>query len=70
MIAYSIVPCGEGYRIHRATTTVESVMAYGKIRMRKVTRFDFEGAAVYPTRRAAQAVLCKLASEAEFVRPA
>lgn len=70
MIAYHIVPHINGYRIHRATTTVQSVMVDGRLRPRKVTRFDFEDGGTYPTRRAAQAVLCKLANEAEFVRPA
>jgi hypothetical protein len=61
MIAYHIAPYLDGYRIHRATTSIESVSVGGRIRMRKVTRFDFQDGATYPTRRAAQAVLCKLA---------
>lgn len=61
MTAYHVVPYLDGFRIHRATTELQSVLVGGRYRMRKVTRFDFEDGATYPTRRAAQAVLCKMA---------
>lgn len=61
MIAYHIIPYLDGYRIHRAITELQSVMIGGRYRMRKVTRFDYHDGADYPSRAAAQAVLCRLA---------
>lgn len=61
MIHYHIVPFLDGYRIHKAITEIERVLANGRYRLRKVTRFEIESAATYPSRASAQAVLCKLA---------
>jgi hypothetical protein len=61
MIAYHIVPFQDGWRIHKSITELCRVEIGGRSRLRRVQRFEVEGAGVYPSRAAAHAVLCKLA---------